>query len=156
MINRDMVCQILLNWIFVFIMPFVSYGQVQYTAIVDAAFCGDIQNVQKLLNQGVSANSKTNFGETALMYSSLKGHIEIVKLLIENGADVNARSRDGSTALMDASWGGHVEVVKLLLIKGADPNISAMSSAGPVSALSHAKIKNNYDIVKILEKAGAR
>jgi ankyrin repeat protein len=44
-----------------------------------AAEKGNLDEVKKLLNQGIDVNIKDNEGNTALILASLYGHLEIVK-----------------------------------------------------------------------------
>ncbi len=77
--------------------------------------------------------------------------LEDVKTAIEDGASVNARATRQLTPLMVAIRAGP-EVVKYLIEKGADVN--AKDSAGN-TALFFAKKKNNEEILKLLQDAGA-
>ncbi|NLW48361.1 MAG: OmpA family protein [Firmicutes bacterium] len=113
---------------------------------------GDTAEVQNLLDQGVSPNSKTDDGKTLLMLASYLGHMDIVKLLIDNGADVNAKDQDGKTALIYATEKNNLEIAKLLLENGADPN--AADNKGR-TALMYAAEKGQLDFVKLLLENGA-
>jgi ankyrin repeat protein len=121
--------------------------------LLDAAFNGDKEKVNLLLNQGVNPEAKASDEGTPLMYAALKGHIDVVKALMDKGAKVNARDRNRCTALMQAASNGNVEVVKILLKAGADPN--AIANDG-TTALKWAKLKNYNDVVGILNEAGAK
>lgn len=137
-------------------MVLSAFGADNGSTLIDAAFKGDIDTVKHLLDDKVNPNSKSSDGETALHYAALKGRTEVVKLLLKKGANPNIKDKDGGTPLMSAAWGGHADVVKLLLAKGANPNAKARSSSGSVTALSQAKLRGNYDIVEILQKAGVK
>ena len=113
---------------------------------------GDTAEVQNLLDQGISPNSKTDDGKTLLMLASYLGHTDIVKLLIDNGADVNAKDQDGKTALMYAAEKNNVEIGKLLLENGADPNTADNNGR---TALMYAAEKGHLDFAKLLLENGA-
>lgn len=83
------------------------------------ALFGTASNLKRLLDQGLSANSKTTEGVTLLMMSA--NDSEKVKLLLERGAEVNAKSKARYTALLvAASYGGTTEVVRQLLDRNAE------------------------------------
>ena len=77
----------------------------------DAARMGDVEEVERLIEQGADVNAIANNGATALMYASQNGHSEVVGLLLTVGGDVNATDPIGMTALIMASQNGHVEIV---------------------------------------------
>lgn len=61
------------------------------TTLMKAIQSNNHQIVAKLIKMGVSVNSKTKLGETALMIAASSLYrFEIVKLLVESNADVNA------------------------------------------------------------------
>jgi len=81
---------------------------------------GDVEKVQRLIEQSANVNAKRENGWTALRWAAFFGHKEIVKLLIQAGADVNAKEYEyGRTALYYAREEGHEEIVQLLLEAGA-------------------------------------
>ena len=155
--GKDMINKLIaLLIVLILFNPIMSFGKSNGMELIDAAFKGDKDAVNRLLDAGVNPNSHDSDGATALMYASLKGHTHVVQLLLTRGASINAKGTYGDTALMNAAWGGHVDVVKLLLKKGANPNAIAESSTGPVTAMSQAKIRGHDEIVQILKKAGAK
>jgi hypothetical protein len=76
-----------------------------------------------------------------------------VRELLADGKSANVRQSDGLTALMVAAANGDLESAQLLLAKGADPNSVA---PGPVTALSLAKEAGHAQLVKLLERHGAK
>jgi hypothetical protein len=105
------------------------------TAIMRAAFSGDIELVKLLLAHGADPHIISSDRETTLMAACGTGFIngyhrlrppaerlEVVKLLIDLGEDVNAADSYGITPLMVASNLGDLNVVKYLVEKGADLN----------------------------------
>ena len=92
--------------------------------IWEAAFKGNLEFVQKAIDQGTDVNSKNkDSGDSLLSIPALMGHTDIVEFLLDKGADINARNRDQGTALHTAAFLGRVDVVKLLLKHGIDANI---------------------------------
>ena len=93
--------------------------------IHDAAREGDLQEVQRLINEGVNIDSKTKYEETALHIASDKGDIEMVKFLIAEGADVDARDflKRTPLELTVTSSKGSLKIAKLLIKKGANRDL---------------------------------
>ncbi|MDK9706058.1 MAG: ankyrin repeat domain-containing protein [Desulforhopalus sp.] len=90
--------------------------------LITAAFLGNLEQVQRLLEKGANVNAKRDNGITALMGASLEGHTEIVEVLLAKGADVNAKNNilgSGYTACDYASRKDHQDIVKLLVRAGA-------------------------------------
>lgn len=124
--------------------PFMLFGCLIFLAVINlmmgcavtgstlatAAYQGQTDVVQNLLNRGADVNERSGCGlgwdpnVTALTCAAHGGHMETVKVLVENGADVNARSNDGWTPLISAAYEGHVDVAKFLIEKGADVDVS--------------------------------
>lgn len=105
------------------------------TAIMRAAFSGDIELVKLLLAHGADPHVISSDRETTLMAACGTGFIngyhrarppaerlEVVKLLVSLGEDVNAADSYGITPLMVAANLGDLDVVKFLVEKGADLN----------------------------------
>ena len=122
-----------------------------------AAYYGDLQMVQVLLEHKADVNAQKDTGETPLHYLSndLGGGRQIPqlhkvsRLLLEHGADVNARSHNFSTPLHIAARNGKVEVVRVLLEHGA--SVGAEDSEG--KSPSHlASSKGHFNIMKLLSE----
>src|SRR3984957_17140880 len=103
------------------------------TALMRAAFSGDIELVQLLLAHGADPHTMSKDRETPLMAACGTGFINgynkertpaerlaVVKRLIELGEDVNAADSYGITPLMVAANLGDAAIVQYLLDKGAD------------------------------------
>jgi DivIVA domain-containing protein len=113
--------------------------------MLEAAGSGQLQNVKKLLQEGISPNQADPKGITPLMVAAYSGYDAVVTELLKAGADpdaytkenkvtalmyasyagqletdVNARSSGGWSALMCASYSGHPATARLLLEAGAD------------------------------------
>lgn len=103
------------------------------TALMRAAFAGDIELVKLLLAHGANPHIISSDRETMLMAACGTGFIngyhrqrtpaerlEVVKLLIDLGEDVNAADSYGITPLMVAANLGDRAIVQYLVDKGAD------------------------------------
>ncbi|XP_029176515.1 ankyrin repeat domain-containing protein 54 [Nylanderia fulva] len=76
--------------------------------------------MSRLLNYGVSPNSRDSDGRTPLHHAACRGYTEMVQLLLENGANPNQRDCIGNTPLHLAAVTSKISVVTLLLKAGTD------------------------------------
>lgn len=122
--------------------------------LVNAARKDDIDQVSKLLADGVPINSNGGtIGFTPLIAASYSGRIKIVILLIEKGADVHKREKgNDSTALILAAQRGHLDVVLTLISAGAKLNKSNENGVTPIGA---AATWGRTHVVQTLLKKGA-
>ena len=103
------------------------------TALMRAAFSGDIEVVKLLLAHGANPHIASRDRETSLMAACGTGFIngyhrlrpraerlEVVQLLVDLGEDVNAADSYGITPLMVAANLGDINIVRYLVDKGAD------------------------------------
>jgi uncharacterized protein len=109
--------------------PRIVFG----TALMRAAFSGDLELVKLLLAHGADPHIVSKDNETSLMAACGTGFIngyskgrsaaerlEVVKLLVQLGADVNAADNYGITPLMVAANLGELPIVQYLMDQGAD------------------------------------
>ena len=103
------------------------------TALMRAAFSGDLELVKLLLAKGADPTIRSKDYETMLEAAAGLGFIqgyskgksaaerlEVVKLFVSLGADVNAADNYGITALMAAANMGDVAIIQYLVDQGAD------------------------------------
>lgn len=76
-----------------------------------------------------------------------------VRELLADGKNPNARQSDGFTPLMIAASNGDTGIAEALLSRRADPNLR---SPGGQTALSLARARNSGDMMRLLERNGAR
>lgn len=88
--------------------------------LLESAARGDIEDVRKLLNQGVNPDVANEDGLTALHQACIDDNEEMLKLLLEYGANVNARDSELWTPLHAAATCGHAHLCKHLIAKGAE------------------------------------
>jgi ankyrin len=109
--------------------PRIVFG----TALMRAAFSGDVELVKLLWSHGADAHIVSKDNETSLMAACGTGFIngyskgrsaaerlEVVKLLVQLGEDVNAADNYGITPLMVAANLGELPIVQYLMDQGAD------------------------------------
>lgn len=132
-----------------------------YTALHAGAWLArDDALVKRLLQMGADPKTQVNISEpaydvlTPLMGAVVRGNAKVVRRLLDAGADVNVQGGAfGRTALLMAATTQDVETVKTLLDHGA--NVHAKDNLGQ-TALDWAKRRGQTEIVKLLEKAGAK
>jgi ankyrin repeat protein len=103
------------------------------SALMRAAFSGDLELSKLLLAHGANPLVKSKDNETVLMAACglafIPGYhrtkppaerLELVKLLVQLGVDVNWPDNYGITALMDAGNFGDVPIIKYMIDAGAD------------------------------------
>lgn len=87
------------------------------------------------------------------MFFSSEGNLDGIKDLIESHTDVNFKDIDDRTALHVAACQGFCDVAKMLLEGGAEVDSKDRWGSTPLADAVHYK---NHDMVKLLEKHGAK
>ncbi|CAI0646521.1 unnamed protein product [Colletotrichum noveboracense] len=147
-------------------MPNVRTTSVQWGLVLQmAAFNGNLDIVELLLDRGTNINRIGHYCGTALQAASSQGHEKLVQKLLDAGAHVNTIAGRWQTALRAALVGGHEETVKLLLEHGAEVDMELPKSQTGRNT-SHIKedartdlqlavMTQNVDIVQHLLAQGA-
>jgi ankyrin repeat protein len=138
------------------ISPFLGIPEnIGGTPLMYAAHAGNLEVIKLLLANGADVNARNSVNGSALMLAAQMGDTRAVKLLLEKGASAIVRNDFGYTALMYAasSESNDPELIRALLAKGAEINGKAKDSE---TALKLAGRKGRTDIVRLLEKAGAK
>ena len=128
--------------------------------IHSAAYNGDIESVEELLNDGEDINEMDEEGNTLLHIAVLKGDVRLVKLLVEKGADVNIESKSEMTSIENtirplclAAYLKNYDIVKVLVENKADVN--AKNGVSKITALHWSARKGEFKITELLIKNGA-
>jgi ankyrin repeat protein len=82
-----------------------------YSALMLAAYSGQLEATQYLLARGGSPNTSDAAGNSALMGAAFKGELAIVRALLAAGADLGARNDAGLDAKGFALHFGRHEVL---------------------------------------------
>lgn len=114
-----------------------------------AATSGQIERVEKLLQEGVDVNGRNQAGRTPLIAAAAAGNSRIVRKLLAFGADVNAQDNQGITALIAASANGYRETTEALLLAGAKADAKDKND---MSALDRAKKSGNPALIDMISR----
>ena len=147
-------------------------------AIWSAVRSGDVQALQKAIDDGGDVNATNEYGVSALWIAASKQKFDVVELLVKKGADVNARDDIWyQTPLSSAVSGLQPKTVKFLIESGAKDVDSALVTAAGLGnttiskvILDSAKVSqdaldaslylvssgSNKELKEALEKAGAK
>ncbi|MBX2869924.1 MAG: ankyrin repeat domain-containing protein [Acidiferrobacterales bacterium] len=123
------------------------------TMLIKAAWNGDEEMLDALLNLGANVNLSSNDGRTPLFSATVSGNIQLVIKLVELGASVNTKTKQGKTPLMVSAWSNYPEIALYLLEQGAQPDLI---DANGRNALFYALWDRNIDVVRTLIQYGAR
>jgi ankyrin repeat protein len=103
------------------------------TAIINAAYKGDVEMVKKILATRPDPSVRDACGGTALHDAIFQDNLEVIKLLLDYGFDINATvPSNGYTPLHYCVWAGNLPALKLLLAYQADKSIKAKDGLTPL------------------------
>lgn len=88
--------------------------------VLEAAARNDIEEVDRLLQLGVSPDATNEDGLTPLHQCCIDNNADMLRLLLDYGAAVNARDSEKWTPLHAAATCGHLYLVKILISRGAN------------------------------------
>jgi len=114
-------------------------GDLESTPLHSAAYYGDLEMVQVLLDCRADVDCLDIFGSTPLYNASrygLRNDASVARLLIERGADPNTCGMDGYTPLHCAFQGGKVEIARLLIEHGASLEVKNDRGKTPLDVAS--------------------
>lgn len=105
----------------------------EVNAFLAAAEKGNIEEMQRLVREGVPLHATDHHHRGALAYAAETSTKSASEWLLECGADVNARARYGKTVLMSAAARNREDLADLYRQKGAD--LTLRDSAGKTAWL---------------------
>lgn len=89
-------------------------GAMGSTMLHIAAWNGELDDVQALIESGANVNAVGDEGFTPLHSAAIKGRVEAIKLLLKSGADPRMTNGWGKTPLQIAETGQHGEAAEIL------------------------------------------
>jgi len=90
------------------------YGEFYTNALIHAAYCDDILDVEDSILEGeIDVNDTDDAGYTALDHAVMNNNLKMAELLIENGANVNVKN-GYETPLSIAVKKQNTEMIRLL------------------------------------------
>ena len=118
-----------------------------------AAYYGDLDLVEALIEAGADVTLENAFGTSAITEAAIVGDAAILSALLEAGADPNFKNPEGETPLMAVARTGRIDAAQVLLDAGADVN--ATEDWGGQSAIMWAAARSNPAMVRLLAANGA-
>lgn len=118
--------------------------------LFNAAINGNVNQVRKLLSEGLDINISNRERETALHMAAARGHYSLVIFLVNNGAYVNAPTIKNWIPLHHAVRFRHPNIVNFLMKRGS--SVSSKTSDG-LTPVDMARNTQNYRLLGLL---GAR
>ena len=122
------------------------------SALHTAAINGDLEEVQRLVEAGITLDCGDQFGRTALWVAAQNGHKLIVRYLLQNGSCVNIPDCEGVRPTDIAVREGHWDVVNVFLKH--DPEIRHESINYLKKQLYQASEFGDLEVVRLILECG--
>ncbi|XP_058490250.1 mitochondrial disaggregase [Solea solea] len=124
-------------------------------ALLEAARTNNVQDVTRLLKEGVNPNHRHSLGWSALMVAAMNRQHSVVKVLLKAGADPNAG--DHFNNVYDTSREKGIHSLEVLVSREDEFSSRLSSRAGfrGCTALHYATLADDPHTVRILLEAGA-
>lgn len=117
----------------------------------EEAYAGNMEQIRRLVENGVSVNDPDYDGRTALHLAVCEGREDVVLYLLDRKADVNCQDRFGGTPMEDAIRHDRESVQKILLDHGATLQGGVGSCAGKICQMAS---EGNLHGVQTLRRNG--
>ena len=120
-----------------------SVSQNGSTALHAAAYCGQDEVFDYLIEKGADVNAANKYNDTPLLYAGQRERVRMMKVLLDKGAQPNTLNEQGQSPLFLAVRSGSLEMFDLLINHGADINFGE-------GLLHRAVLKERLDLVQKL------
>lgn len=120
--------------------------------MVKLAKKGNIEGLQRLLDDGMDVDTVSPGDGTALIGAACGGNVETVQFLLEHNADPNVVSIGDGSPLIAAAERGHLRIVEMLIAAGANRDEIVPGDENP---LMQAAWNGHADVVQFLLNEGA-
>jgi len=94
-------------------------GRLRLHHLMKAIESGELAEVKRLVDSGVSLSALDILGQTPLYVAVQSGHVDIAGLLLDRGASIDDGDKWGRSPMDGAIFSGRKEVVALLIARGA-------------------------------------
>ncbi len=118
--------------------------------LCDAAYDGNLSEVERLLDNEADANAMDEFGGTPLILAAWSAQSKVAKLLLDNGANVHYETKDGWTALMWAALNDNAQSKVMKKFLNGKTKVESGTWHNQVGGLY-----NDSEVAKILLAHGA-
>jgi hypothetical protein len=127
----------------------------QKRKLIDAVHQNNLPELERLLDLGMSVETRDVGGSTLLLTAASNGETRIVRMLVARGANPNAKAdRWGQSALHLAVSNFDVESIKALLANGA--NVNAIDDYGRTPLLLAASTTDRATVKFLIEHGANR
>jgi ankyrin repeat protein len=111
-------------------------------AYLDAVRRGDLDKVQRYVDQGIIVDARDVRDRTALLLATHENHIAIAELLIRSGADVNARDDINDSPYLYAGAEGRLDILHMTVTAGADlTSVNRYGGTALIPAAHHGHVE---------------
>ncbi|MBS1198287.1 MAG: hypothetical protein H6R18_2072 [Proteobacteria bacterium] len=118
------------------------------TALAIAAFRGNNEMVEFLLQNKADPNAFDSYGVYPILGAARMDRAQVIETLLKNKVDVNTKKKNGETALHYAAEFDSAEAAKVLLANGADKGAKDAEGKTPLDV---ATAKNNAKVLAVLK-----
>lgn len=125
----------------------------RHDALGFAAYEGNLQIVQQLVERGASVNDAEGIKSSALIAAIRFRHLDTAEFLLKCGAACGANTAIENSPLIIAVEQGSLDAVKLLLQYGADANVRNLNGKTAMELNSRSHSKNKEAIERALTQA---
>ncbi|XP_022763640.1 acyl-CoA-binding domain-containing protein 1-like isoform X2 [Durio zibethinus] len=109
-----------------------SGNELKMDAIHAFAREGELDNLLKCIESGVSVHLQDSEGRTPLHWAVDRGHFKITEALVSRNADVNAKDNEGQTPLHYAVVCEREDIAEFLVKQNADKDMKDDNGNSPV------------------------